>query len=197
MPEGSQKRKATRVRSLRQRWIVNSVVPIFVLLALIVGGVSLGISNYYYKGMLDGLERQARAQSGAFVDYFMDQGFANYLQRANQAISDYADKERVEMQFLSSVGRIQASSTSNLTVGTRPGTEDISRAVETNRISYFRGERQGGRRPAIRHLPAAGQRSGADDGAGSGAGGFTVSSVGVKLKPDFHQQCGGAGGGGI
>ena len=139
MPEGSQKRKATRVRSLRQRWIVNSVVPIFVLLALIVGGVSLGISNYYYKGMLDGLERQARAQSGAFVDYFMDQGFANYLQRANQAISDYADKERVEMQFLSSIGRIQASSTSNLTVGTRPGTEDISRAVETNRISYFRG----------------------------------------------------------
>ena len=115
------------------------MVPIFVLLALIVGGVSLGISNYYYKGMLDGLERQARAQSGAFVDYFMDQGFANYLQRANQAISDYADKERVEMQFLSSVGRIQASSTSNLTVGTRPGTEDISRAVETNRISYFRG----------------------------------------------------------
>ena len=74
MPEGSQKRKATRVRSLRQRWIVNSVVPIFVLLALIVGGVSLGISNYYYKGMLDGLERQARAQSGAFVDYFMVRG---------------------------------------------------------------------------------------------------------------------------
>ena len=35
VPEGSQKRKATRVRSLRQRWIVNSVVPIFVLLALI------------------------------------------------------------------------------------------------------------------------------------------------------------------
>ena len=115
------------------------MVPVFVLLALIVGGVSLGISNYYYKGMLDGLERQARAQSGAFVDYFMDQGFANYLQRANQAISDYADKERVEMQFLSSVGGIQASSTSNLTVGTRPGTEDIARAVETNRISYFRG----------------------------------------------------------
>ena len=79
VPEGSQKRKATRVRSLRQRWIVNSVVPIFVLLALIVGGVSLGISNYYYKGMLDGLERQARAQSGAFVDYFMDQGFANHF----------------------------------------------------------------------------------------------------------------------
>ena len=139
MPERNQKRKAMRVRSLRQRWIVNSVVPIFLLLTMIVGAVSIGISSYYYKGMLDGLERQARAQSGAFIDYFMDQGFANYLQRANQAISDYADKERVEMQFLSSNGSIQASSTSNLTVGTHPGTEDISRAVESNRISYFRG----------------------------------------------------------
>ena len=139
MPERNQKRKAMRVRSLRQRWILNSALPVFMLLALAVGGMSIGISNYYYKGMLDELERQARAQAGAFIDYFMDQGFANYLQRANQAISDYTDKERVELQFLSSTGGIQASSTSNLTVGTHPGTEDISRAVETNKISYYRG----------------------------------------------------------
>ena len=139
MPERNQKRKAMRVRSLRQRWILNSALPVFMLLALAVGGMSIGISNYYYKGILDGLERQARAQAGAFIDYFMDQGFANYLQRANQAISDYTDKERVELQFLSSTGGIQASSTSNLTVGTHPGTEDISRAVETNKISYYRG----------------------------------------------------------
>ena len=139
MPERNQKRKAMRVRSLRQRWILNSALPVFMLLALAVGGMSIGISNYYYKGLLDGLERQARAQAGAFIDYFMDQGFANYLQRANQAISDYTDKERVELQFLSSTGGIQASSTSNLTVGTHPGTEDISRAVETNKISYYRG----------------------------------------------------------
>ena len=139
MPERNQKRKAMRVRSLRQRWILNSALPVFMLLALAVGGMSIGISNYYYKGMLDGLERQARAQAGAFIDYFMDQGFANYLQRANQAISDYTDKGRVELQFLSSTGGIQASSTSNLTVGTHPGTEDISRAVETNKISYYRG----------------------------------------------------------
>ena len=46
VPEQNQKRKAVRVRSLRQRWILISVVPIFVLLALIVGGVSLGSSTY-------------------------------------------------------------------------------------------------------------------------------------------------------
>ena len=31
----------------------------------------------------------------------------------------------------------------------------------------------------------------------SGAGGFAVPAVGVEFQPDFHQQCGGAGGGGI
>ena len=76
MPEQNQKRKAVRVRSLRQRWILNSVVPVFALLALIVAGVSLGISNYYYQGMLDGLERQARAQSRNFMDNGMESGLA-------------------------------------------------------------------------------------------------------------------------
>ena len=47
MPERNQKRKAMRVRSLRQRWILNSALPVFMLLALAVGGMSIGISNYY------------------------------------------------------------------------------------------------------------------------------------------------------
>ena len=65
MPERNQKRKAMRVRSLRQRWILNSALPVFMLLALAVGGMSIGISSYYYKGMLDGLERQSgRRQTG-------------------------------------------------------------------------------------------------------------------------------------
>ena len=160
VPEGSQKRKATRVRSLRQRWIVNSVVPIFVLLALIVGGVSLGISNYYYKGMLDGLERQARAQSGARNGgYFQSSG---------------------DQPYQLFPGR-----------GPQDGRTDLSSVPPSD------GERQGGRRSAIRHLSAAGQRPGVDDGAGSGAGGFAMPAVGVKLQPNLHQQCGGAGGGGI
>ena len=76
MPEGSQKRKATRVRSLRQRWIVNSVVPIFVLLALIVGGVSLGISNYYYN---DGLDKAGvRDLSGAIESLKLSLKFNKY-----------------------------------------------------------------------------------------------------------------------
>lgn len=133
------KKKALQMRSLRQRWITNSVLPIVLFLTMVAALASLSITNYYYTGMRDGLMRQAKAQSGAFIDYFMDEGFSDYLKKANQAISDYEDKERVEMQFVSSTGRILASSTSNLTVGVRPGTDDIANAAENNRIAYFQG----------------------------------------------------------
>ena len=139
MEEKARKRKALQMRSLRQRWILNSVLPVMLFLMLIAGITSISITNYYYSGMRDGLMRQAKAQSGAFIDYFMDEGFADYLKKANQAISDYEDKDRVEMQFVSSAGRILASSTSNLTVGIKPNTDEITQAVENNRIDYFQG----------------------------------------------------------
>ena len=114
MAEKLHKKKALQMRCLRQRWIMNSVLPVALFLATVAGIVSLGISNYYYSGMRDGLTRQAKAQSGAFIDYFMNEGFTDYLKKANQAISDYEDKDRVEMQFVSGAGRILASSTSTL-----------------------------------------------------------------------------------
>ena len=53
-----------RVRGLRQRWIVNSIMPVLVLLALLVTLFSAGISSYYYGTMKDGMEKQARAEAG-------------------------------------------------------------------------------------------------------------------------------------
>ncbi|MBR3640617.1 MAG: HAMP domain-containing histidine kinase, partial [Oscillibacter sp.] len=132
-------REAHRNPSLRRRWLVDTVTPILLLLVFIVVGVSMAVSSYYSRSLRDGLERQAKAQAGAFIDYFMDEGFSGYLQKANQALADYEDKDRVEMQFLNGAGRIQASSTSNLIVGLRPHTEDIAYAVENNEIGVFRG----------------------------------------------------------
>ena len=47
--------RALRVRGLRQRWIVNSIMPILILLGLLVTLFSAGISSYYYGIMRDGL----------------------------------------------------------------------------------------------------------------------------------------------
>ena len=94
------------LRGLRQQWIVNSVMPVLLLLVVLVLLFSVGISNFYYNSIRDGLEQQAKAQAGAFMDYFMSEGFAGYLQKANQAVADFEEKNRIEMQFVSNSGRI-------------------------------------------------------------------------------------------
>lgn len=137
--ERASKWKALRIRGLRQRWVVNSIMPVAVMLVLLVTLFSVGISSYYYGTMQDGLMKQARAEAGAFNDYFMDNGFAEYLQRATQSTTNFEDKDRIELQFLSSAGRIQVSSTSSLKNGIKPGTPEIEQAIAQQDCVAFQG----------------------------------------------------------
>ena len=138
MEEKLQKGKSLRVRGLRQRWLLNTVMPVLLLLLLTVVLFSVGVSSYYYMSMRDGLEKQAQVLSGAFEEYFMDGGYASYIKKAQQSTDTFEDKERIELQFINTSGRIQASST-GLTAGTFPGTDEIARAITQNRMDYFQG----------------------------------------------------------
>ena len=131
--------KVLQLRGLRKRWIFNTVMPVLALLVLIVVLFSTGVSSYYYQSMEDGLTKQVQAQAGAFNDYFMDNGYTSYYQKAVQCTTDFEDKGRIEMQFINSAGRIQISSTSNLLAGTAPGTSDITDAIAHNEISSYHG----------------------------------------------------------
>ena len=53
MAEEERDRKWTvlRLRGLRKRWIVNTILPVLVLLMLLVTLVSVGVSTYYYSSM--------------------------------------------------------------------------------------------------------------------------------------------------
>lgn len=138
--EKNGKWKVLQLRGLRQRWIFNTVMPVLILLLLIVALFSTGVSNYYYSSVRDGLEKQVQAQAGAFNDYFMDNGYTSYYQKAVQSTSDFEDKGRIEMQFISSSGHIQISSTSNLTAGIAPGTSDITDAITGKKSAVFQGK---------------------------------------------------------
>ena len=45
--ERDRKWTALRLRGLRKRWIVNTILPVLVLLVLLVTLVSAGVSTYY------------------------------------------------------------------------------------------------------------------------------------------------------
>ena len=129
---------AIRLRGLRQRWIINTVMPVFILIVLIVVLFSAGVSSYYYGTMQKGLETRAQAIANSFNEYFMDSGYISFYPKAVQAADSFEDKNSIELQFISSSGRIQVS-TSGLTAGTSPGTGDITQAIETAEMAPFRG----------------------------------------------------------
>ena len=49
------------IRGLRQRWLVNAVLPVFALVTLAVIIYVLSSAQYYYGNMRTGLETRARA----------------------------------------------------------------------------------------------------------------------------------------
>ena len=126
--EKEQRWTSLRLRGLRQRWIFNSILPVLAFLVLVVALFSAGVSNYYYGTMQKGLETRAQALANSFNEYFMDNGFSSYYQKAVRSAESFEDKNCIELQFIGSGGRIQVS-TSGLTAGTSPGTEDISREI--------------------------------------------------------------------
>ena len=130
--------KALQLRGLRQRWIFNTVMPVFALVLLIVVLFSSGVSGYCYGTMQKGLETRAQAIANSFNEYFMDNGYVGFYPKAVQAADSFEDKDRIELQFIGSSGRIQVS-TSGLTAGTSPGTGDIAQAIETAEMAPFRG----------------------------------------------------------
>ena len=130
--------RAFRLRGLRRRWVLNTVLPVSALLIVVVGLFSVGISSYYFGTMQKGLETRAQAVAGSFNEYFMDNGYSNYYQKAVQSAETFEDKDYIELQFISSNGRIQVS-TSGLTAGSSPGTSDISTAISENRMAAFQG----------------------------------------------------------
>nr|WP_325304614.1 HAMP domain-containing sensor histidine kinase [uncultured Dysosmobacter sp.] len=129
----NQKWEPLRLRGLRRRWLLNTVAPVFLLLGLLVVTFSSGISSYYYGTMQRGLESRAQAMASSFNEYFMDNGYNTYYQMAVRSAETFEDKDRIEMQFISSSGRIQVS-TSGLTAGTSPGTVDITQAQESGQM---------------------------------------------------------------
>lgn len=132
------KHKVLRMKGLRQRWLMNTVLPIFLLLTTLVALCSAGVSNYFYSSMQKGLETRAQVLTNSFNEYFMSSGYNSYYKKAVQAAESFEDKDRIELQFLSSSGRIEVSS-AGLTAGSTPETSDIQTALSQNAMAPYQG----------------------------------------------------------
>ena len=131
------KHKKIRITGLRKRWLINSLAPVFAVALLLAGVFCAAMANYYYNLMLDGLKTRATHASDYFSSYTMN-SYGEFYQQAAAYTEQFAEKDHLELQFIGSSGKIVISSY-GLTSGLSPGTPDITDALQSGRISDYRG----------------------------------------------------------
>ncbi len=127
-----------KIRGLRKRWMMNSVGPVVLILALIAAFCSMGIGSLYYNSALASLKAQASAGGDYFNTYSM-KSYNEYYRNANLYIGTFEASDHIELQFLNPYGRIEMS-TRGLLAGTAPKTPEVERALHSGEIEVFRGK---------------------------------------------------------
>lgn len=135
------KSKLLRLRGLKGRWMFGGIL--FVLSIVIVGVLAFSISiyGYYYSAVQTGLETKAKTSADFFTTY-VTKTYAEYYQSAYRYAESFEEKDRLELQFVNTMGQVEISSY-GLTAGNAPGTPDISEALQTGTIRSWNGRRSG------------------------------------------------------
>ena len=128
-----------KLRGLKSRWMFTGIGITVLMVLLGVWLIAAGIYSNYYRSVETGLASKATTASEFFSTY-VSRTYAEFYQSACQYAEGFEDRDRIELQFLNSAGRVEASSY-GLTAGTHPATPDVENALLTGEISTWNGHR--------------------------------------------------------
>ncbi len=126
-----------KFKSIRRRWMTNSIVIIVLIIAVAILAFSAVMSNYYYSALRTALENKAQTAAEFFSSY-ASKTYLEYNQSAYRYTETFEDKDSLELQFVNARGRVEASSY-GISAGSSPGTPDISLALQNGLISSWEG----------------------------------------------------------
>jgi len=127
-----------RDKSIRGRWMLNGLAVIFTVAVLVIVAYSLSVFTYYYSSVRSGLETRAQIAADSFTTY-VSSTRAQYNASVYNYTAAFEDKDKLELQFVNTRGRVEVSSY-GLTAGTVPNTQDIQTALGTGQISFWSGK---------------------------------------------------------
>lgn len=122
---------------IKRRWIVNnmSIVALLLTAMFIMGGAFA--TNYYYDSLYNALQSRANTSANNFSTY-MSATYNEFYRYAQQQVTEFSDKNKMEMQVLDGNGLIIGSST-GLVAGTAPAASDVKDCIETGKLASFTG----------------------------------------------------------
>ena len=133
----AKKHHLLKIRGLRKRYMMTTMLVIFMIVVVAVTAYSLSMMNSIYLNLREGLYAKAKTATDFFANY-ITRTYAEYYDSAYMYIESFDDVNKLELQFINTYGRIELSSHS-MTAGSMPGTQDIADALSTGSISPWDG----------------------------------------------------------
>lgn len=118
--------------------MINTVLVVLLIVTVSVSVFGVYISDYYYSSVRTGMLTKAQTATDFFANYITKTSYEFY-QSAYKYTEQFEDRDRLELQFVNTRGRIIIS-TYGLTAGISPGTGDITQAIETKQLSVWVGK---------------------------------------------------------
>ena len=122
---------------IERRWIRNNVSIVIAMVLCFVIVFSVSFSAYCVSNLRVGLEEKARTTTDFFESY-INQSYNEYYQSCIRVAQNFEEKNYLELQFISTSGKIVASSYGQW-AGEAPKTSDVAEAIATREISSFHG----------------------------------------------------------
>ena len=129
--------KIKRSKGLRRRWMASIILPLTALMLLGCLVAHLSIRSYYYNSARQGLLTKAQASADYFSSLSIS-SYNQYYQTAYRYTETFDQRDKLELQFISTAGRVQVSSYGP-TAGTYVYTQDITDAISSGEPAWFIG----------------------------------------------------------
>ena len=130
------------LKSITQRWFLNSFGVIFVILAAVVAVSGVSIHNYYYSAVKEVLNNQASTVDGMMIRYSENTVTSNFYTEIRSYVESFPDKNMIELMAIDLNGNVVLTS-SGFSYSSR-NLPDYTMAINSPRgEGYYVGELDG------------------------------------------------------
>ncbi|MDO4174014.1 MAG: HAMP domain-containing sensor histidine kinase [Eubacteriales bacterium] len=124
---------------LKGRWTMNFMTIITAAIAIATIIVTMISASYYYSDIRNNLATRAE-QSADFINRFLNSNYEQFLSAGESFVNSFEDKDKLELQIVSSSGAILTSSSAFTETGSEPGTEDVAMCLEQSATVVWMGK---------------------------------------------------------
>jgi signal transduction histidine kinase len=127
-----------RKTTITQRWLINSLGVIFMILLGILIAFSIFIRNYYYSGTKQYLSSRMNMVASLLQRYYTDNE-TNFSSEVRAIIENWSEKDKIELMAINSSGKIVITS-SGFSPSDNLSMKDFYDAVNSGSSGYYVGK---------------------------------------------------------